>query len=996
MNFKSRLSSIRLARSWNSGTGRPNRKWGAPARWTLWSLGYFVVFSTSLSAADEKTDFFETRIRPLIVEHCLECHGDEGPEANLRLTSREHLLAPAESGQSALNLDQPAASQLLSALRYDGELQMPPAGKLSDEEIAAFEKWVLDGAPWPATAAPVRASGLVISAADRAHWSFRPVESPAVPTVAEADWVRTPIDAFVLAKLEQAGLQPSPAADRRTLLRRLTYDLTGLPPTNEELAAFLADESPHAYEQAVERLLASPRYGERWGRHWLDIARYADTKDGVLMFGADRMRPFAYTYRDYVIRALNEDIPYDQFIREQLAADLIQPSVEPWRLGALGFLTLGRMFDNNVHDIIDDQIDTTTRGFLGLTISCARCHDHKFDPVPITDYYSLHGVFANCEVPMELPLIEDPNATEAGRKFEEEIRAKREELRNFVDQQHALQTEDARQRVGAYLAHALSTPPDPMETAVFFRSLTPDDFRPQITVRWRKLLAARLRLDDPVFGPAADFLQQSAAATSDANGAPGGGPNHKAEGELAAGELWPQILESWASRPAGTAAGEVNPLLLEQLRSSQVSTPAELGQAYGAAILAVYRQTLPSEPAAAAATTEPGAATEPAVASSAAADSPEFKQLLELLVGPANPTWFPKSQTHRYTSRGETDAYHGKVVELDRLAAQNPAAPARAMVVRDSEQPYAPRVFLRGNPTNFGAEVPRQFVSILAPERSPFGAGSGRLDLAASIASPGNPLTARVIVNRIWMGHFVEPLVSTPSDFGLRSERPLHAELLDYLAAELPRHGWSLKWLHRELVLSNTYRQASQVEPSTAERASAIDPENRLFWRMNRRRLEVEALRDTLLSVSGKLNLQMYGRPEAGAAAPDSTRRTVYGLVDRQGLPVLFRNFDFASPDQSIERRPQTVVPQQALFALNSPFMIARSGDLATQVLAQTGTATERITWLYQRVLQRPPTEVEQAACAEFLADVAPEAEPSRWSQLAQVLLASNELLYVD
>lgn len=246
------------------------------------------------------------------------------------------------------------------------------------------------------------------------------------------------------------------------------------------------------------------------------------------------------------------------------------------------------------------------------------------------------------------------------------------------------------------------------------------------------------------------------------------------------------------------------------------------------------------------------------------------------------------------------------------------------------------------------------------------------------------------------MGHFVEPLVSTPSDFGLRSERPLHAELLDYLAAELPRHGWSLKWLHRELVLSNTYRQASQVEPSTAERASAIDPENRLFWRMNRRRLEVEALRDTLLSVSGKLNLQMYGRPEAGAAAPDSTRRTVYGLVDRQGLPVLFRNFDFASPDQSIERRPQTVVPQQALFALNSPFMIARSGDLATQVLAQTGTATERITWLYQRVLQRPPTEDEQAACAEFLADVAPEAEPSRWSQLAQVLLASNELLYVD
>jgi mono/diheme cytochrome c family protein len=537
-------------------------------------------------AGDDKADFFEARIRPLLIKHCLECHGDEGPESNLRLTSREHLLTPAESGEAALDLDRPAASQLLAALRYDGELQMPPSGKLSDEEIAAFEKWVEDGAVWPASAAPVRASGLVISEADRAHWSFRPAESPVVPTVAQAEWVRTPVDAFILAKLEQAGLEPSPVADRRTLLRRLTYDLTGLPPTGEELAAFLADESPTAYEQVVTRLLASPRYGERWGRHWLDVARYADTKDGVLMFGADRMRPFAYTYRDYVIRALNEDTPYDQFIREQLAADLIQPAVEPWRLGALGFLTLGRMFDNNVHDIIDDQIDTTTRGFLGLTVSCARCHDHKFDPVPIADYYSLHGVFANCEVPMELPLIEDPTASDAGRKFEDEIAAKRQELRDFVGQQHALQTEDARQRVGAYLAHALSTPPDPMETAVFFRSLTPDDFRPQITVRWRKLLAQRLRLDDPVFGPAADFLQQLAAGATDPE-SEGGGPSAESTTER-----WQQVLAAWAKRPSGTATGQVNPLLLEQLRSSPVTTPAELGQAYGAALLAIYRQTM--------------------------------------------------------------------------------------------------------------------------------------------------------------------------------------------------------------------------------------------------------------------------------------------------------------------------------------------------------------------------------------------------------------------
>ena len=951
--------------------------------------------------ADEKADFFESKIRPLLAKHCLECHSNDGPEADLRLTSHENLLKPAESGETAFNPDTPAESRLLAAIRYDGDTQMPPAGKLSDQEIADLEKWIIDGAVWPKSGTPIRASGLVITDSDRQHWAFRPVAAPPLPTVAKADWVRTPIDAFVLAKLEAAGLQPNPPADRRSLFRRLCYDVTGLPPNESELADFLADESPDAYQRAVDRLLASPRYGERWGRHWMDVARYADTKDGVLMFGADRLRPFAYTYRDYVIRALNEDTPYDQFIREQLAADLVQPAVESWRLGALGFLTLGRMFDNNVHDIIDDQIDTTTRGFLGLTVSCARCHDHKFDPVPIADYYSLHGVFANCEVPMELPLIEDPAATEAARKFEEELLPKRQALREFVDQQHSLQTEDARQRVGAYLAHVLSTRPDPMETAVFFRSLTPDDFRPQIVVRWRKLLSDRLKPEDPVFGPAAEFLNQLAAQKA----AQAADPANSQNGPQATGptDLWQQVLASFTSRPQGTADGQINPLLLAELQKSTVTNTAELGQAYGAALLAIYKQSQPPAPPATPAPTE-GAATPPPAettpttpAPTPALDTttPEFRQLLDLLVGPNSPTWFPKSQTHRYTSRGETDAYHGKVVELDRLAAQNAGAPARAMVVRDSEQPYSPRIFLRGNATNFGADVPRQFVSILDADREPFGTGSGRLDLANAIADPSNPLTARVIVNRIWMGHFAEPLVATPSDFGLRSAEPTHAALLDYLAAQLPAHGWSLKWLHREILLSNTYQQSSVVDPSSDHRVSA-DPENHLLWRMNRRRLEVEALRDTLLQLSGKLNLAMGGRPEAGAATPDSTRRTIYGLVDRQGLPVLFRNFDFASPDQSTERRPQTVVPQQALFALNSPFMLARSAEIAELTLQQDANSEARLNWLYHRLYQRDPLEDERTACHEFLATVTPETEKATWSQLVQVLLASNELLYVD
>jgi mono/diheme cytochrome c family protein len=950
--------------------------------------------------ADEKGDFFETKIRPILAKHCLECHANEGPEADLRLTSRGNLLKPAESGEPALNPEKPAESRLLAAIRYDGDTQMPPAGKLSDQEIADLENWILDGAVWPNSGTPIRASGLAISESDRKHWAFRPVAAPPIPSVTKADWVHNPIDAFVLAKLEAAGLAPNPPADRRSLFRRLCYDVTGLPPSESELAEFLNDENPDAYQRAVDRLLASPRYGERWGRHWMDVARYADTKDGVLMFGADRLRPFAYTYRDYVIRALNEDTPYDQFIREQLAADLVQPAVEPWRLGALGFLTLGRMFDNNVHDIIDDQIDTTTRGFLGLTVSCARCHDHKFDPVPIADYYSLQGVFANCEVPMELPLIEDPAATEAARKFEEEILPKRQGLREFVDQQHSLQTEDARQRVGAYLAHVLSTRPDPMETAVFFRSLTPDDFRPQIVVRWRKILSDRLNPEDPVFGPAAEFLNQlaeSKAAQSTENAGSQNGPQASQPADL-----WQQVLASYASRPLGTADGHINPLLLAELQKSTVTTTAELGQAYGAAFLVIYKQSQPpappappADPAPADANPTPPPTETPAPVPSVDPTTPEFRQLLDLLVGPSSPTWFPKSQTHRYTSRGETDAYHGKVVELDRLAAQNPGAPARAMVVRDSEQPYSPRIFIRGNATNFGAEVPRQFVSILNADRQPFGPGSGRLDLANAIADPSNPLTARVIVNRIWMGHFSEPLVATPSDFGLRSAEPPHAALLDYLAAQLPAHGWLLKWLHREILLSNTYQQSSVVNSDNDPRIK-VDPENHLLWHMNRRRLEVEALRDTLLQLSGKLNLTMGGRPEAGAAAPDSTRRTVYGLVDRQGLPVLFRNFDFASPDQSIERRPQTVVPQQALFALNSPFMLARSAEIAELALQHGADSDLRLSWLYHRLYQREPLEEERTACREFLSTATPETEKATWSQLVQVLLASNELLYVD
>ena len=366
--------------------------------------------------ADDREEFFERKVRPLLAAKCLECHGNDEPEGGLRLTSQAHVLKGGTSG-AAVVLNKPQESRLLKAVQQTGPLKMPPNGKLSDVEIGFLAQWIELGLPWPKsseTKSPRKE--FVIADVDRQHWAFRPMTEPAPPAVRDAAWSRTTIDRFVLAKLEAEGLKPSISADRRTLLRRASYDLTGLPPTWDETQSFLNDPAADArgVGKVVDRLLDSPRYGERWGRHWLDVARFADTKDGVLMYGDDRIRPYAYTYRDYVIRAFNEDTPFDQFVQEQLAADLIEPKVEPWRLAAMGFLTLGRMYDNNVHDIIDDQIDTVSRGFLGLTVACARCHDHKYDPIPTADYYSLYGVFASSEAPLELPLTASTPSSPGG------------------------------------------------------------------------------------------------------------------------------------------------------------------------------------------------------------------------------------------------------------------------------------------------------------------------------------------------------------------------------------------------------------------------------------------------------------------------------------------------------------------------------------------------------------------------------------------------------
>jgi hypothetical protein len=647
-----------------------------------------------------------------------------------------------------------------------------------------------------------------------------------------------------------------------------------------------------------------------------------------------------------VIRVLNEDLPFDRFVREQLAADLIQPPHEPWRLAALGFLTLGRMFDNNIHDVIDDRIDTVCRSLLGLTVSCARCHDHKYDPIPTADYYSLYGVFASSEVPLVLPLL-DP-AARGPDGFEAKYAAKQREIQEMLDAQYALLSETARARVADYLVHVATTRPDPMETAIFFLSLAPTDLRPPIVARWRSFLARRATPDDPVFGPWHDLFAL---------------PEDTFRIEA------PAVLERCQERPG------LNPLVRDALLAARLETKTDVARTYGTLLKQVYDESKGTEEL-------PDAA---------------HKALLEILTTHDSPAYFPKSQTRRYMSRADTDAFGGKLRELDLLAVKEPQAPPRAMALVDAADLYDPHVFIRGNPARVGDAVPRQFLAILAgDQRKPFANGSGRLDLANAITAADNPLTARVLVNRVWMHHFGEPLVETPNDFGLRTPRPIQADLLDHLATALRRDGWSLKKLHRLILLSNTYQQASFDRPE----AHKTDADNRLLWRANRRRLDLEAMRDTLLSVSGRLDLTPYGRPVDVANDPLNRRRTLYGLVDRQSLPTLFRTFDFASPDQSAERRTRTTVPQQALFGMNSPFVIRQARDLAARPeVAKPADAADQVKALYRLVLQRLPDADELRIGTEFLATPAASPEKSDLTpleQFTQVLLLTNELMFVD
>ena len=1097
----------------------------------LWCLAFLGASLAAVSAAETDAtragvEFFENKIRPVLINRCFKCHGSEKQEGKLRLDRRELLLAGGRSGRVVLPGD-PGGSLLIRAIRrVNKDLQMPPedADQLTADEVQNFVAWVKLGAPYPGndSAAPAIKPAQDLAKA-RQYWSLRPVEKPTPPRVEPASWPRNPIDQFILAKLNAAKLPPSPPADKPTLLRRTTYTLTGLPPTPEEIDAFLADASPDAFAKVVERLLESRQYGVHWARHWFDVARYGDTR---WVGAAEEKRwPFAYTYRDWVINALNEDLPYDRFVTLQLAADQ-DTHARPAQQAALGFLTVGRWFTGALPDVIDDQIDVVTRGLLGVSVQCARCHDHKYDPVSTQDYYSLYGLFAAARLPVDgtgtlaaLPEIA-PRPVEA--RTEREIAALRAPLDQFLTTRvTALRTEfRAPDKLQQYLlAAAGQLEKKDNEVRVFAKAQNLDE---RIFQRWVRYLKNTTRNPHPIFAPwhalaalpetefatrAAAVIEKEKAGKLNRHVAPLLTPVPKSLSELAGRyvalftkfdatetasdveqealrqvlrgndspvqvplnelsqflsademkslvELRRKLLGKLATLPeradlflnyqheAAPVLTEINEFLQQRKTAlaAEIRSPEKIASYLLAAREAeatsdskfkalakskqlserglrrwldfLQRLSPPQERVFAAwrvfaavadkdftnqvaqVTEQARKASGNAAVTSAFATPPASlaevaKRYGELIVrcqtepfpdagqialrlvvmADDSPLRVAPEEVVDYLTQKDLDELRNKERKLVRLYLESPGVAARAMSLSDSGRGYAQRVFVRGNPNLPGEPAHGGFLKVLAGDAArPFTSGHGRADLAKAIVDPANPLTARVLVNRVWQWHFGAGLVRTPSDFGIRGEAPTHPELLDWLAAQLMAQGWSLKQLHRQILLSATWQQSSADNPT----ARAADPENRLLWRMNRHRLGFEEVRDSLLAVAGRLDPKIGG-PPSDLTKNNVRRRTVFGTVDRVTLPGFYRYFDFPGADAHVAERHETIVAQQALYLMNNGFVMEQAAHVARRSATTASSSSgsddpaARLDHLYRLILGRNPSAAERTLGLEFI-----------------------------
>ena len=755
--------------------------------------------------------FFDDKVQPILKRRCYECHGPESDgKAGLRVDSLRDLVVGGESGP-AIVPGHPEKSLLIDVIHYGDIYQMPPSGKMPAGEIEVLEGWVKLGAPWPGQSLKnesVRAEGKTnqYSVDDRNHWAFkRPDHTIDLPEVVDRSWPTASIDYFVLSKLEEAGLTPASPADKRMLIRRATFDLHGLPPTPQEMEAFLTDDSSSAFKRVVDRLLDSPRYGERWGNHWLDVARYADSNGG----DQNRIHAHAYRYRDYVINAFNENVPYDQFILEQLAGDLLTPKDQSHRnqlLSATGFLTVGPkplLKDDSAlseMDVVDEQIQTVSGALMGLTLGCCRCHDHKFDPLPMSDYYALAGILKST------------------------------------------------------------------------RTIERYDMR---------------------------------------------------------------IHRSWTEKAIGSEKIDTRHRELKR----------------------------------------------------------QFDQYNDM---------------RRLSNKGEGYDEYKKMA--DAVRARLARIPV-VMCVREGEVGDCP-IHLRGNPQTLGETVPRGFPAILRGTKqfSIDPSQSGRLELARWLVSPDHPLTSRVMVNRLWKWHFGEGIVRSTDNFGRLGQLPTNQPLLDWLANQFVTSGWSIREMHRELMLSSTYQMGGQHNA----KATHSDPDNRLHWRFSPRRMSVEEIRDSMLMVSGTL-IDKRGGPALPAnlnyllvdkapktrrvveAAYNSKRRTVYLPVIRSGLAEMFKVFDFAGRAVVTGSRPTTTVAPQALFMMNSEFMWNVSQSAGRMALQSASDDGRRLEHLYLQALGRPPSDSEVNRAVRFLEEYKIQSsEIDAWQALCRVLFSSNEFVYVQ
>jgi cytochrome c553 len=935
---------------------------------------FFTILSVvalSLGVGHAQTaaqlELFEKNARPVFAEKCQGCHNAKLKSGGFDLSSPSAIKEAASMGIFG-NAAEPEKSVIIKALSYDSQIKMPPQGKLPAETIAAVREWVAAGAPVPAVTPsagdslagtgvrPVALRG-VITDADKNFWAFKPLSQAAPPTPKQ-NWAGSPavnpIDQFILANLEKSGLKPAPQADKTTLLRRATFDLTGLPPTEKELQDFLADKSPKAFEKVVDRLLASPRYGERWGRHWLDVMRYADSTGS----DEDHRYPHAWRYRDYVVQAFNDDMPYDQFVREQLAGDILaadpNSGVGYRGIVATGFLALGKKalaqkdLPLKRYDVVDDQIDVTAKAFLGLTVTCARCHDHKFDPIATKDYYQLAAIFASTLSyaggetgdPIQTPLAA-PGEFEAFKKQWSAYNAIEKKVAGIIDFD-----KDAKKY------RDIGEPKIAVSMQAAYRVYAKGEDLAAV--------AADAKLDEKQLARWVDYLKDSKR---------------------------PELAKWQAATNANRK--DVAAEYQEEFRRSAYQYDQDLSW---------WKEAQGSFPNA-------GKIAGPRPRMNAGKD-PFFVAVWQ----DGGPLYRSRDEQMASLSPEKAKQAEALIAQAAEMEKTLPTKEVPMACAVKEGQTMDQKVFVRGDYHNLGDPVEHTVPAILrlsapAPEVK---TKSGRLELADWIVDPRNPLPSRVMANRIWQGHFGDGIVRTPDNYGRLGDRPSNPELLDYLARTFMENGWSIKKMNRLIMLSRTYQMSAAYDEAT----KAKDPENRMVSHFPRQRLSIEEIRDAYLAMGGDLDLTMGGTLDPGVGTdgetsagrismnPEKTnRRSIYLPLRRSNLPTLYTLFDFGDATTPEGHRSPTTVATQALFVMNSPLVIREAKNVADAVLKQEKQDKRRVEEIYLRVLDRRPDANEVDRGLTYMTSFRREwnqiDEETAWTSLTHALMASNEFIFV-